>query len=192
MTYETIGTHILYEGPIFTVRKDAVVMPGGSEVWRDVVDHRNAVAVVALAYQSGPSSTTRPTVPTIALVYQYRHPLGKRIWELPAGLQDHLSEHPRVTAARELKEEAGVIAEQWDDLVTIASSPGFTDEYVQVFLATELERLPRQGTGEDDEEADLEVHWIPLEEAVKMVEGGVIVSAHTVAGILAAARKVGI
>jgi len=91
-----------------------------------------------------------------------------------------------------LKEEAGVIAEQWDDLVTIASSPGFTDEYVQVFLATELERLPRQGTGEDDEEADLEVHWIPLEEAVKMVEGGVIVSAHTVAGILAAARKVGI
>jgi 8-oxo-dGDP phosphatase len=188
MTYEVSASHPIYHGPIFSVVQDEVTMPGGSKAYRDVVKHKDAVAIVALDCHDG-SSLLKPTS-RIALVYQYRHPLGKRIWELPAGLLDRPGENAQEAAARELEEEVGVTAEDWEPLVTIASSPGFTDETVTVFLASALEKVGRP-QGPDDEEADMEVHWVPLEEAVKMVQGGVIVSAHSVAGILAAALEVG-
>lgn len=190
MTYEVTATHTLYEGPIFSVRKDNVTMPGGEVAGRDVVDHKDAVAVVALDHHDG-SSLVLP-MDNIALVYQYRHPLGRHIWELPAGLLDVAGENAKVAAARELQEETGVVAANWEPLVTVASSPGFTNETVQVYLATGIQRFPRTGTGEDDEEADMKVVWVPLDHALRMVDQGVIVSAHTVAGIMATARKMGI
>jgi len=120
----------------------------------------------------------------IVMVYQYRHPVGRRLWELPAGLLDLGGEPPHVTAARELKEEAGLSAQNWRVLVDLVSAPGFSDEGVRVYLATGLSDVGRPDA--HDEEADLLVRWFPLDEAVRMVVSGEIVNTLAVSGILAA------
>ncbi|AKP60954.1 putative ADP-ribose pyrophosphatase [Mycobacteroides abscessus 5S-0921] len=159
-------------GGILALRRDRVAMPGGGSATREVVEHYGAVAVAAVD-EAG----------RVALVYQYRHPLGHRLWELPAGLLDIAGEDSQRAAARELLEEAGIEAGTWRVLVDAAASPGFTDEVVRVFLAT---GLSHPGRGEShDEEADMTVHWVPLSEAVSMVMAGEVVNAIAVAGILA-------
>lgn len=171
--FETASSETLYTGKIFALRSDRVRMPGGKLATREVVEHFGAVAVVALNSDNH-----------IALVYQYRHALGRRLWELPAGLLDVGGEAPHLTAARELHEEAGLRADTWRVLVDLDSTPGFSDESVRVFLATGLTELGRPAA--HDEEADLTLRWFPLEEAAEMVLRGEIVNAIAVAGILAA------
>jgi ADP-ribose pyrophosphatase len=119
------------------------------------------------------------------MIHQYRHPLRRRLWELPAGLLDVAGEDPVQTARRELAEEAGLAAESWSVLVDVASSPGFSDESVRVYLARGLSAVPRPHLG-DDEEADLTHHWIPLTSAARMALAGEIVNSSTVAAVLAA------
>lgn len=148
-------------------------MPGGKEAVREVVEHFGAVAIVALDDGNN-----------IPLVYQYRHPLGRRLWELPAGLLDVGGEAPHRTAARELREEAGLEADTWQVLVDLDSTPGFSDESVRVYLATGLRKVDRPAA--HDEEADMRLEWYPLAEAARLVLGGDIVNAIAVAGILAA------
>ena len=97
--FETVASETLYVGKIFALRADEVRMPGGSTARREVVEHYGAVAIVALDDDDN-----------VVLVYQYRHPVGRRLWELPAGLLDIGGEPPHVTAARELEEEAGLAA----------------------------------------------------------------------------------
>ena len=75
------------------------------------------------------------------LIEQYRHPLGRRLWELPAGLMDVDGEPAQTAAARELFEETGFAAEYWSVLVDVATSPGFTEETVRIFLATDLTQI---------------------------------------------------
>ena len=118
------------------------------------------------------------------MIHQYRHPIGRRNWELPAGLIDKAGEDPVETARRELVEEVGLAAGDWSVLVDVAASPGFTDEVVRVYLATDLAAVERQVEG--DEEADLVARRFPLEEAVRMALSGEIVNAATVGGLLAA------
>ena len=148
-------------------------MPGGNTARREVVEHYGAVAVLAIDDHDN-----------VVMVYQYRHPVGRRLWELPAGLLDMGSEPPHVTAARELKEEAGLSAQNWRVLVDLVSAPGFSDESVRVYLATGLSDVGRPEA--HDEEADLAVRWFPLDEAVRMTLRGEIVNAIAVSGILAA------
>jgi len=155
------------------LRVDHVLMPGGSTATREVVEHFGAVAIAAIDDDRN-----------LAMVYQYRHPLGRRLWELPAGLLDTEGEDPAETAARELKEEAGLAAENWRVLLDVASSPGFSDESVRTYLATGLSDVGRPEA--KDEEADLTLHWFPLEQAVQMVMSGEIVNATAAAGVLAA------
>lgn len=151
--FVTLESEPVYMGGILALRRDRVAMPGGGSATREVVEHYGAVAVAAV------DETGR-----LALVYQYRHPLGHRLWELPAGLLDIPGEDTQRAAARELLEEAGIEAGTWRVLVDAAASPGFTDEVVRVFLAT---GLSHPGRGEShDEEADMTVHWVPLSEAV--------------------------
>ncbi|SEH79702.1 ADP-ribose pyrophosphatase [Mycolicibacterium rutilum] len=171
--FETVSSETLYIGKIFALRADEVRMPGGHTARREVVEHYGAVAVVAMDDDRN-----------IALVYQYRHPLGRRLWELPAGLLDLGGEPPHVTAARELEEEAGLSATDWSVLVDLDSAPGFSDESVRVYLATGLTDVGRPEA--TDEEADLTLKWVSLEEAVRMVLAGDIVNSLAVAGILAA------
>ena len=148
-------------------------MPGGGTAIREVVEHFGAVAVVAIDDED-----------RLALVYQYRHALGRRLWELPAGLLDAPGEDPAVAAARDLREETGLVAEDWRLLVDLASSPGFCDETVRVYLARGLRDVGRPPA--DDEEADLTVHWLPLTEAVDRVLAGQIVNATAAVGVLSA------
>lgn len=171
--FQTVDSQTLYIGNIFALRADEVRMPGGATARREVVEHYGAVAVLALDDDRN-----------VAMVYQYRHPLGRRLWELPAGLLDMGGEPPHRTAARELEEEAGLAAEQWRVLVDLDSAPGFSDESVRVFLATGIREVGRPEA--HDEEADLIVKRVPLSEAVRMVLSGEIVNSIAVAGILAA------
>ena len=171
--FETTSSETLHTGKIFALRKDQVRMPGGKLVTREVVEHYGAVAVVAIDDDG-----------RIPMVYQYRHPFGRRLWELPAGLLDVNGEAPHLTAARELREEAGLQAETWQVLVDLDSTPGFSDESVRVYLATGLTQVDRPEA--HDEEADMTLQWYPLAEAVRKVFTGEIVNANAVAGILAA------
>ncbi|KOX18520.1 ADP-ribose pyrophosphatase [Saccharothrix sp. NRRL B-16348] len=155
------------------MRVDEVAMPGGGTASREVVEHLGAVAVVALD-EAG----------AVRLIHQYRHPLGRRLWELPAGLLDGGDETPLAAAERELAEEVGLAASEWVTLVDVAVSPGFTDEVVRVFLARGLTEVHREVQGE--EEADLEAKSFPLAEAVDMVLAGEIVNGPAVSGLLAA------
>lgn len=170
--FETVDSETVYVGNILALRADEVRMPGGGTARREVVEHFGAVAITAI--DDG----------QITLVHQYRHPVGRRLWELPAGLLDMGGEAPHVTAARELQEEAGLAAREWRVLVDIVSSPGFSDESVRVFLATGITEIDRPQA--HDEEADLIVKRVPLSEAVRMVLSGEIVNSIAVAGILAA------
>lgn len=171
--FETVSSETLYVGKIFALRADEVRMPGGHTARREVVEHYGAVAVLAMDSDRN-----------IALVYQYRHPFGRRLWELPAGLLDLGGEPPHVTAARELEEEAGLSASDWSVLVDLDSAPGFSDESVRVYLATGLTEVGRPEA--TDEEADLTLKWVSLDEAVRMVMAGEIVNSLAVGGILAA------
>jgi 8-oxo-dGDP phosphatase len=171
--FSVADSETLYVGKIFALRADEVRMPGGGTARREIVEHYGAVAIVALDDDG-----------QVVLVYQYRHPFGRRLWELPAGLLDIGGEPPHESAARELAEEAGLAATSWHTLVDLDSAPGFSDESVRVFLATGLTEVGRPDA--HDEEADLTVSRIPLREAVDRVYSGEICNSISVAGILAA------
>ncbi|MBN9111332.1 MAG: NUDIX hydrolase [Pseudonocardia sp.] len=155
------------------LRTDQVVMPGGRVATREIMEHPGAVAIAAVDDED-----------RVVLILQYRHAVGRRLWELPAGLLDVAGEDPALTARRELAEEAGLEAREWSVLVDTTPSPGFSDEAVRVYLARGLTDVGRPDMG-DDEEADLQVRRVPLAEALAMVLDGTIVNAATVAGVLA-------
>lgn len=171
--FEVVGSTRVYDGAILSLRVDTVTMPGGRSAEREIVEHPGAVAVVAL---DGAGD--------VILVRQYRHAVGERLLELPAGLLDVDGEAPREAAARELLEEAGVRASEWSELVQLVTSPGFSEERVQVYLATGItdDRQPEA----EHEEADMQIERVPLDDAVAMVFDGRITNAIAVAGILAA------
>ena len=172
--FAVAGSRTVYSGAILALRVDDVVMPGGRTAQREVVEHYGAVAVVAQDADG-----------RIAMVRQYRHPVGRRLLELPAGLLDQPGEESAVAAARrELAEETDLDADTWRVLVDLDLSPGFTDEALRVYLAQELTMLA--ASERTDEEADMSVEWVSLDEAVGLVFAGEIVNATSVAGILAA------
>lgn len=174
-TYEVTGSERVYDGIVAAVRMDEVTMPGGGTARREVVEHMGGVGIVAV-------NDARE----VCLIRQYRHPMGERLWEVPAGLRDVGGEDPQDTAARELEEEASLRADSLTPLITLATSPGFSTEVVRIFLATNLSDAPRQQR--EHEEAEIVVDWVPLATAVEHVLSGEIVNAIAVAGILAADR----
>lgn len=168
------GSDTLHVGRILALRLDQVVMPGGRSAVREIVEHPGAVAILPLHDDA-----------SVVMIDQYRHAVGRRMRELPAGLLDAQGEEPVTTARRELSEEVGCTARDWSVLVDVVPSPGFSDEAVRVFLARGLVEVGRPA-GPDDEEADLSVVRLSLADAVCQVLAGEIVNASTVAGLLAA------
>jgi NTP pyrophosphohydrolases including oxidative damage repair enzymes len=178
--YTVVDTTEHFSGPVFTVITDTVTMPDGGTAARDYIRHVGSVAVVAVDDQG-----------QVVLVRQYRHPLRQVLWELPAGLRDVDGEDPAVTAARELAEEAGLVAARWEPLVTMHSSPGCSDEEVIIYLAGDLAPVAEQFTySRVLEESTMTVHRVPLDEAVGMVERGEITNGVCALGLLAAWRRV--
>jgi ADP-ribose pyrophosphatase len=171
-----------FAGNVWAIVSDRVDF-GASTAIRDIQLHPGAVAVIALD-DSG----------RVLLIRQYRHPVGRYLFEPPAGLLDEAGERPSHTAARELAEEAGYAAREWHVLLDVYLSPGGSSEAIRIYLARGLTPLPdgREHTGEA-EEAHLPRVWVPLEEARDLVLAGKVGSPSAVAGILAAvaARSAG-
>ena len=162
----------VYAGRVWDVRRDEFLLGGGSIV-REYVDHPGAVAVLAIDDQD-----------RVLLINQYRHPIGLRDWELPAGLLDVEGEPPLDTARRELAEEADLMAEHWSELITFHTSPGGSNETLRIFEARGL--LPTEAFARDQEEAEIVTRWVTLDEAVDAVLEGRLTNSILIIAVLAA------
>jgi 8-oxo-dGDP phosphatase len=182
--WPVVSTAELVRGRLVTVRTDKVRMPDDELAERDVVIHPGAVAVLAL-----------DDAQKVLLIRQYRHPVGRLLWEIPAGLRDVSGEPPSATARRELLEEAGYRARDWRVLADYYTSPGFSTERLRVFLARDLEFVPESERDfvPEGEETQLVPAWLPLDEAVRKVFAGDLHNGVAALAILAgyAARSEG-
>ncbi len=164
-------------GPIVTLRTDRVQMPDHDAADRQVVEHPGAVAIVALD-EAG----------RVLMIRQYRHPVARRLWELPAGLRDVGGEPPLITAERELLEETGYRAGNWRILIDYYSSPGISTESIRVFLARDLTPVPaaQRDFVPQHEETDLQIGWVALDEALAAFMAGDLHNGVAAVGILSA------
>jgi 8-oxo-dGTP pyrophosphatase MutT (NUDIX family) len=171
-----LSSETVYRGRIWDVVQDRFEYSTDQEpLVRDYIDHPGAVAVVVLDDDG-----------RVLLLNQYRHPVGMTLWEIPAGLLDVDGEPPVDAAARELAEEADLTAATWHVLADMFNSPGSSSEAIRIFLARGPAEVPHgQRHARTDEEADMEIRWVPLAEAVDAVLAGRIHNPSAVAGILA-------
>ncbi|MGD0152137.1 MAG: NUDIX hydrolase [Thermacetogeniaceae bacterium] len=167
-----ISTERIFEGKMIRLRVDTVCLPNGETATREVIEHPGAVAVIALTDRDD-----------LLMVRQYRHPTAEILLEIPAGKRDQ-GESPLVCARRELEEETGYRAEQWEILFSYYTTPGFSDELLYIVKASGL----KQGQAHTDEEEFIEVVTVPVDEALRMVYRGEIRDAKTIIGILAVNR----
>ena len=172
---EVVSSDLAFRGAVWDVRDDRVRY-GDGEIRRQYVAHTGAVAVVALDADG-----------RVLLIQQYRHPIRHRDWELPAGLLDVPGEEPMVAARRELAEEADIVAEHWEHLVSAWTTPGGNDEMIHVYLATGLSEADAHER--EDEEADIRVEWVPLADAADGVLAGRLHNGILAIGVLAAERR---
>ena len=165
---QTLQTELVYKGRVVNLRVDAVELPSGRQTKREIVEHGDCVAIVAIDAKDN-----------VLLVRQFRKPAERFLLELPAGGVDP-GEEPSDCARRELEEEAGYLAQKLEYLGGFYTSPGFCTEYMHLFLATEL-RL-----GERAPEADetIEVIHIPLSQIQGLITSGEICDAKSIAGLL--------
>ena len=173
-SWPVAGSEEHFRNWLIAVRTDTVQMPDSHHVERTVVTHFGAVAVLALDERD-----------RVLMIRQYRHPVARELWEIPAGLRDVTGEALVDTARRELLEETGYAAREWHTLLDSYASPGFTDERVRIFLARGLEAATsdyiRVG-----EEKYLRTEWVALAEAVEAALAGRLHNGATIQGVLAA------
>ncbi len=170
---EIVSSETVFDGKIWDVRRD-VFRYNGEEITREYVDHTGAVAVLALDEQG-----------RVLLIKQYRHPVRHRDWEIPAGLLDIHGEDPLTAVKRELAEEADLVAEEWNVLADVFTSPGGNDEAIRIYLARGVSAAP-EAFAREAEEADIETVWLPLDDAVDAVLARTVHNAPLIIALLAA------
>ncbi len=173
-----LSSRKVYEGRIWDVVSDSFQLSeDGDPLVRDYIDHPGAVAILPMNDDGD-----------VLLLRQYRHPVGMDLWEIPAGLLDVEGEDFVAGAARELAEEADLVASRWNVLADFFNSPGSSSEAIRIYLARGLSDVPGHELHvRTDEEAEIELHWTPLDEAVAAVLDGRLHNPSAVVGILAAA-----
>lgn len=171
-----LGSTEIYKGKIIALYRDTVRFPDGSVSEFDIVRHPGAAAIVP--FLTDPQGDD----PQLLLLRQYRYAAGGYVYEIPAGRLDG-DESPEACAVRELKEETGCTAAKMELLYTMATTPGFTDEVIHVFMATDLTH------GEAQRESDefVDVVMFRLAEALELIRTGEIVDAKTALSLMYAA-----
>ena len=173
-----LDRRVIHKGAIFDLVEEEIDLEH-TIVRREYIDHPGAVAVIVLDPED-----------RVLLLKQYRHPVRRELWEPPAGLLDIPGEPAQLAAARELAEEADLIAGTWHVLADYYTTPGGNNEALRIFLARDLSEVPfAERHVREDEEVDMELRWIPLETAVASVLAGDIHNPSAVVGILAAAAS---
>ncbi|MBM3128925.1 MAG: NUDIX hydrolase [Chloroflexi bacterium] len=168
MSEEILQSEYRYRGRVVNLRLDRVRLATRQIAAREIVEHRGAVAIVALDARK-----------RVLLVKQYRSGAGCELLEIPAGTLEP-DEDPAQCAARELQEETGYRAAQWQDLGSFYSSPGILTEKMYLFLARKLTR----GAASPDDDELIRAQFVSLARAQKMIERGELVDAKTIIGLL--------
>lgn len=169
----TVGTRLIHTGRYLSVRVDTVRDVDGREHTRDIVGHPGAAAVVAV--QDG----------HVLMVHQYRAPARRVLLEIPAGTlergPDGTTEDPAVAVSRELGEETGHAAATWRHLASFYTAPGFAEEFMHLYLATDLS--PIEGHVPDEDER-LRLERVPWRDAVRWALDGTLADAKSLVGML--------
>ncbi|MFS0687963.1 NUDIX hydrolase [Sporosarcina sp. 179-K 8C2 HS] len=171
---KTVASELLFEGKIISLRVDEVELPDGKRAKRELIDHPGAVAIIPITDDG-----------KLILVEQYRKALNRSIIEIPAGKIES-GEDIEVTALRELEEETGYGAHKFDYLQSFATSPGFANEVIHIFVAQGLYKIDKPAAGDEDE--FLEIMECTIEEAEEMVLDQRIYDAKTAFAILHAKK----
>jgi len=162
---KTLSSQLIYDGRAVKLRVDTVRMPGGRETRREIVEHRDCVAVDA--------------DDNVLLVNQFRKPVEKELLEIPAGgIED--GEDPVTTVRREMREETGYLPQKVEALGGFYSAPGFCTEYLHLYLATDL--IPSQLFAEDTE--GIKLVRVPVSQIPALITSGRICDAKSIAGLL--------
>ena len=167
-TETQLTTKLVYDGRLLKVREDTVRLPDGKTARREYVQHPGASIIIPMLDDE-----------TVLLERQYRYPLKRHFYELPAGKID-AGEDPLETARRELKEECGYQANDWRHLTTLHPCIGYSDERIELYLARELANV---GSALDDGEF-LELVPLPVREALAWINTGRITDVKTITGLL--------
>jgi 8-oxo-dGDP phosphatase len=173
-SWPVVASQPLLKNWLITVRSDKVRLPDDQYAERTVVTHPGAVAILAL-----------DDAQRVLMIRQYRHSVGRLLWEIPAGLRDTDGESRLQTAQRELLEETGYRASQWHTLLDYFSSPGYSTERIRIFLARGVEQGADNGYKREQEEKYIVADWVPLAAAVRLALSGKLHNGPAIAGVLA-------
>ncbi len=168
---KVLSSRVVYRGPVFYVTRDRVQEPGGIVARRDVVRHTGSIVIMAVDETRGE--------PRILLARQYRHAAHGYLWELPAGRIDE-GESELAGAKRELLEETGYTAARWRRALFFYASPGFLDETMALYLASDLKR----GKAQPEEDEIIQKRMFPLSRLMTMIMRGVIRDGKTISAVL--------
>jgi ADP-ribose pyrophosphatase len=168
--FELLGSEILLQGRSFKLRRDHLKTPDGRETSYEIVEHSGSVVLL-------PIDADR----NILFVQQYRHAAGQELIELPAGTRNGDESYERC-AAREIREETGMAARKMDRIGDFYLAPGYSTEFMAVFLATDLSPAPLEA----DEDEFLQVVKLPARRAIEMAERGEVADAKSLAALFLA------